>query len=107
MSNADVTRISATGQIQVASYEPTTYDQRDQGPALVEIQVSESFTGDITGEGEVRFLQTAHPDGTALFVTSALRVFATEFDDHTVHGACDACARRPVLVTPRERTAVA
>jgi NADH:ubiquinone oxidoreductase subunit F (NADH-binding) len=49
----------------------------------------------------------AHPDGVSTFVTSALRVFATEFDDHAVHGACDACARRPVLITPRERAAVA
>ncbi|MGZ4192996.1 MAG: NADH-ubiquinone oxidoreductase-F iron-sulfur binding region domain-containing protein [Solirubrobacteraceae bacterium] len=49
----------------------------------------------------------AHPDGVATFVTSAMRVFATEFDDHAVHGACDACARRPVLITPRVRSAVA
>jgi NADH:ubiquinone oxidoreductase subunit F (NADH-binding) len=49
----------------------------------------------------------AHPDGVSTFVTSALRVFGTEFDDHAVHGACDACARRPVLITPRERAAVA
>ena len=49
----------------------------------------------------------AHPDGTATFVTSALRVFRTEFDDHARHGPCDGCARRPVLITPRERSAVA
>ena len=49
----------------------------------------------------------AHPDGAAAFVTSALRVFATEFDDHAVNGACDACSRRPVLITPRERSPVA
>ncbi len=49
----------------------------------------------------------AHPDGTAAFVTSALRVFTAEFDDHARHGPCDACARRPVLITPRERSAVA
>jgi NADH:ubiquinone oxidoreductase subunit F (NADH-binding) len=49
----------------------------------------------------------AHPDGTAAFVTSALRVFAAEFDDHARHGPCDACAGRPVLITPRQRSAVA
>lgn len=48
----------------------------------------------------------AHPDGTARFVTSALSVFATEFDDHARHGLCDACERRPVLITPRQRSAV-
>jgi NADH:ubiquinone oxidoreductase subunit F (NADH-binding) len=49
----------------------------------------------------------AHPDGAAAFVTSALRVFAAEFEDHARHGPCDACAARPVLITPRERTVVA
>ena len=65
MDSTQVTRTRASGQIHVANYEPTPYDQPDEGPQLVEIRVRESFTGDITGEGMVRFLQTAHPDGTA------------------------------------------
>lgn len=48
----------------------------------------------------------AHPDGTARFVTSALSVFAAEFDDHARNGLCDACERRPVLVTPRHKSTV-
>lgn len=48
----------------------------------------------------------AHPDGVGRFVASALRVFAAEFDDHARHGLCDACERRPVLITPRPRSAV-
>jgi NADH:ubiquinone oxidoreductase subunit F (NADH-binding) len=48
----------------------------------------------------------AHPDGVARFVASALRVFSAEFDDHALHGLCDACERRPVLITPRQRSAV-
>lgn len=47
-----------------------------------------------------------HPDGTARFVTSALAVFGSEFDDHARHGACEACDRRPTLVTPRQTSAV-
>ena len=47
-----------------------------------------------------------HPDGTARFVTSALAVFGAEFDDHARHGACEACDRRPVLVTPQQTSAV-
>jgi NADH:ubiquinone oxidoreductase subunit F (NADH-binding) len=49
----------------------------------------------------------AHPDGTAAFVTSALRVFRPEFEDHARQGPCDACARRSVLITPRERSVAA
>ena len=47
-----------------------------------------------------------HPDGAARFVTSALSVFASEFQDHARHGICDACQRRPILVTPKARAAV-
>ena len=49
----------------------------------------------------------AHPDGAAAFVTSALRVFSAEFDDHARHGPCDACAGRRVLITPRQPSVVA
>ena len=46
-----------------------------------------------------------HPDGTARFVTSALTVFAEEFDDHAHHGPCDACRRPPILPTSALQTA--
>ena len=42
----------------------------------------------------------AMPDGAARFVTSALRVFAADFDDHARHGACEACSDRPELPVP-------
>ena len=42
----------------------------------------------------------AHPDGTAAFVASALRVFAVEFLDHMRYGPCDACEAPPVLAVP-------
>jgi NADH:ubiquinone oxidoreductase subunit F (NADH-binding) len=42
----------------------------------------------------------AMPDGAARFVSSALRVFAADFDDHARHGPCDACWERPELPIP-------
>jgi Protein of unknown function (DUF3224) len=57
-----------TGRIEVKTYEPQPYEEVDEGPNLVEIHVSESFHGDIEGEGVVRFLQAQREDGSASFV---------------------------------------
>jgi NADH:ubiquinone oxidoreductase subunit F (NADH-binding) len=46
----------------------------------------------VTGRGAC-----AHPDGTASFIASALRVFAPELIDHARLGRCDACETPPVL----------
>jgi hypothetical protein len=63
------TRTHATGHIEVHSYQPSVYDKgEDHAPELIEILVSESFAGDISGEGTARFLQTARADGSASFV---------------------------------------
>ncbi len=61
-------RIHATGHIEVRSYEPAPYDEPSDGPTLVEIRVSETFSGDIQAEGSVRFLQSVRSDGSASFV---------------------------------------
>jgi Protein of unknown function (DUF3224) len=58
----------AVGQIEVQSWEPQEYDQVSGGPNLVEVHVTETFTGDIEGQGTVRFLQTVRPDNSASFV---------------------------------------
>ena len=58
----------ATGHIEVKTYVPSPFDQIADGPALVEIQVTETFSGDIQGEGTVRFIQAASGDGKASFV---------------------------------------
>ncbi|MDE3130630.1 MAG: SLBB domain-containing protein [Acidobacteriota bacterium] len=42
----------------------------------------------------------ALPDGAASFVSTALRTFRPEFDDHAQHGACDACVGPRRLPTP-------
>ncbi len=41
----------------------------------------------------------ALPDGAASFVTTALRTFRSQFDDHAQHGACEACLQRRILPT--------
>ena len=62
------TKTHATGHIDVKTYEPETYEEVDVGPDLVEIHVTETFSGDIEGEGVVRFLQAVREDGSASFV---------------------------------------
>jgi hypothetical protein len=61
-------RSHAIGRIDVKTYEPTTYDQPAEGPALVRINVVEDFSGDIEGEGVAVFLQTARSEDEASFV---------------------------------------
>jgi len=62
------TRTRANAVITVHTYEPAAYDEQAQGPALSRIHVEESFSGDITGDGVVEFLQAAREDGSASFV---------------------------------------
>jgi Protein of unknown function (DUF3224) len=61
-------RTHANGNINVKVYEPTTYDQPSEGPALVRIHVVEDFSGDIEGEGVAEFLQTTRGEDEASFV---------------------------------------
>ena len=61
-------RTRANAVITVHRYEPSAYDEPAEGPVLTRIHVEESFTGDITGDGVVEFLQAARADGSASFV---------------------------------------
>jgi hypothetical protein len=63
-----VSKTQATGRIDVKTYEPQPYEEVADGPNLVEIHVTETFSGDIEGEGVVRFLQAVRDDGSASFV---------------------------------------
>jgi hypothetical protein len=65
---SSASKTQATGRIDVQTYEPQPYEEVDEGPNLVEIRVSETFSGDIVGEGVVRFLQAVRKDGSASFV---------------------------------------
>src|SRR5262245_16836761 len=63
-----MSKTHATGRIEVKSYQPQPYEEVDDGPNLVEINVTETFSGDIEGDGAVRFLQAVRKDGSASFV---------------------------------------
>jgi NADH:ubiquinone oxidoreductase subunit F (NADH-binding) len=60
----------------------------------------ERWTAELPGRGACH-----HPNGLAHFVSTALRTFAAQFDDHARHGPCDACAADPVLEFPTSITA--
>ena len=61
-------RTRAAAVITVRKYEPAAYEEPADGPVLTRIHVEESFSGDITGDGVVEFLQAARADGSASFV---------------------------------------
>jgi len=61
-------RATAKAKITVQSSEAQAYDQA-AGPALMEIHLSETFTGDIEGESPVRALQLLRQDKSASLVS--------------------------------------
>jgi hypothetical protein len=61
-------RTRAKAKINVQSSEATPYDQT-ASPALMEIRLSETFTGDIDGESPVRALQILRDDHSASLVS--------------------------------------
>jgi Protein of unknown function (DUF3224) len=62
------TRSRAEAKITVQSSEARPYDQ-SASPALIEISLSETFTGDIDGESPVRALQVLRDDQSACLVS--------------------------------------
>jgi hypothetical protein len=61
-------RTPAAAKVTVQSSEAKPYDQT-AGPALVEINIGETFAGDIDGESTVRALQVLRDDRSARFVS--------------------------------------
>jgi len=62
------TRARAEAKITVQSSEAKPYDQT-ASPALMEIRLNETFTGDIDGESLVRALQVVSDDQSASLVS--------------------------------------
>jgi len=61
-------RARAKAKITVQSSEAQAYDQT-ASPALIEIRLSETFTGDIDGESPVRALQVLRDDKSASLIS--------------------------------------
>lgn len=64
----DNIHVHATAQILVQSSEAKPFDQA-ASPALIEVSLKESFTGDIEGASTVRALQTRFDDTSATMVS--------------------------------------
>lgn len=62
------TRATAKAKITVQGSEARSYDQT-VSPALVEVRLIETFTGDIEGESPVRALQVLRDDKSACLVS--------------------------------------
>lgn len=58
------TRAHAVAKVTVQNSQATPYD-KNGGPALMELQLNETFTGDIDGESPVRALQVVRDDHSA------------------------------------------
>ena len=63
-----LTRTRAEAKITVQSSEAKPYDQT-AGPALMELRLKETFSGDIDGESPVRALQVLRDDHSASLVS--------------------------------------
>ncbi|WP_375388653.1 DUF3224 domain-containing protein [uncultured Amnibacterium sp.] len=59
--------VHAEGTIEVSRWEPAAFDEIEGGSSLVQIDVAESLTGDLVGQGAARMLQVLRPDGSATF----------------------------------------
>ena len=62
------TRTRAVAKVSVQSSEAKPYDEA-AGPALVEVHLIETFTGDINGDSPVRALQARRDDRSANLVS--------------------------------------
>lgn len=58
----------ANGTFELASWNEQTYEEFAAGGKLTRAEVSQTFEGDITGDGAVQWLMVYRPDGTARFV---------------------------------------
>ena len=62
-------KTAAKGKTEVTVYKPVAYDEPKEGPTLNEVQLTETFTGDVEGEGKARVLQAQWTEGSVRYCT--------------------------------------
>lgn len=58
----------AIGSFQITSFNEDTYEDRGDGAKLTHAWGDQAFIGDIEGDGQVHWLMSYRPDGTATYV---------------------------------------
>lgn len=58
----------ATGSFRITSFNEDTYEDRGDGAKLTHAWGDQAFSGDIEGDGQVHWLMSYRPDGTATYV---------------------------------------
>jgi hypothetical protein len=58
----------ATGSFRITSFSEDTYEDRGGGAKLTHAWGDQAFSGDIEGDGQVHWLMSYRPDGTATYV---------------------------------------
>jgi hypothetical protein len=59
---------TATGEIQITSWNEEPYWEGDDGRKLTQARVAQTYSGDVAGAGAVDYLMSYGSDGTARFV---------------------------------------
>jgi hypothetical protein len=59
---------TAKAQFKVTNWDEQPYDE--SGPKLTRASVTQTYTGDIVGEGKVEYLMAYREDGSASYVSS-------------------------------------
>jgi hypothetical protein len=59
---------TATGAFKIASWDEQAYWESGAGTKLTRARVGQTFSGDVTGDGEIEWLMSYADDGTARFV---------------------------------------
>ena len=67
LTMSDTHKVHAVGRTTVKTYQPTVFDEVPGAPTLSDIHLTETFSGDIEGEGLAHVVQAAPAGGAASF----------------------------------------